>query len=105
MWFFCILGGIVVIVLFCWIKDVVWNKPHKTIDSLKNDLETLQALHKKEIVQLQNRLNNSNSLHVQESEFSDIVATFALKELSDLCNKEYAFLGIPTTYSFNTKNL
>ncbi len=96
--FLYILGILAIIVLFCWIKSIVWNKPQKKINDLKRDLEKLQEFHKSEISQLQNRLNNSSSLHVQKNEFDDIVASFAWRELSELCNKEYAFLGIPNTY-------
>ena len=98
MTFLYVLGALAVIVLFLWIKEHVWNKPQKIIHDLKRDLEMLQELRISEISQLQNRLNNSSSLRVQKNEFDDIVASFAWRELSELCNKEYAFLRLSNTY-------
>lgn len=102
MEFLYIIGGIVSIVLFFWLKNIVWNKPREEINRLERDIEKLQNLHKEEISQLRNRLQNSNSLKVQENEFNDIVVSFAWREISELCNKEYAFLSIPKTYSQST---
>ena len=98
MEFFYIIGGIVLIILFYIIKNILWNKPHNEINRLKRDIANLQKNRKEEISQLQSRLRNSGSLHVQENEFADIVILSALKELSELCNKEYAFLGVPDMY-------
>lgn len=94
-----VIGGIVVFTLFFIIRKVVWDKPREEIDRLKNDLKKLQEIHREELTHLQTRLHNSSSLHVQESEFSDIVVSYAWRELSELCNKEYSFLGIPQAYS------
>lgn len=94
-----VVGAIFLLVLFFAIKNVVWNKPHERIIQLQMDLEKLQKAHKEELSRLQTRLNNSNSLCVQEAEFSDIIITSAWRELSDICNKEYAFLSIPSNYS------
>ncbi len=99
MWWPYVLGGIVFFILFFIIKNAVWNKPHDEISRLKRDLEKLQKLHKEEISHLQTRLQNSNSLHVQENEFADIVVSSSWRELSELCNEEYAFLGVPKVYS------
>ncbi|MDI9520873.1 MAG: hypothetical protein QM308_06965 [Bacillota bacterium] len=99
MEFLYIVGGLTLVILFFMIKYNVWDKPHEEIERLKRDLEKLQKLHKEELSQLQARLQNSSSLHVQENEFADIVASFAWRELSELCNKEYAFLGVPKIYS------
>lgn len=99
MEFLYIIGGIVAIISFFIIKNAVWNKPHEEINRLKRDMEKLQNCHKEELTQLQARLQNSTSLHVQENEFADIVVSFAWHELSVLCNEEYAFLGVPKIYS------
>ncbi len=99
MVFLYIAGAIVVIIMIIMIKSFVWNRPHEEIKKLRKDMERIQELHSKEITQLQIRLQNSNSLHVQENEFADIVVFFAWQELLELCNKEYAFLGIPRSYS------
>lgn len=98
MEFLYIIAGLASIVLFFILKNIVWDKPHEKIIMLKGDIEKLQSLHKEEISQLKNRLQNSSSLMVQENEFSDIVVSFAWREISELCNKEYAFLDIPDTY-------
>lgn len=84
--------------VFFVIKNIVWDKPHQEIDNLKNDLQKLQKLHKEEILQLQTRLFNSSSLQIQKSEFVDIIVSYAWREILELCNDEYAFLGIPKTY-------
>ena len=98
MEFIYIIVGIAIIVLFFVIKNAVWDKPHEEICRLKRDIEKIQALHKDEILQLQARLQNSDSLKIQESEFHDIVVSFAWHEISELCNEEFAFLGIPKSY-------
>lgn len=95
MWWLYVLGGIVFLLLLCIIKNAVWDMPHEEISRLKCDIAKLQSLHKDEISRLENRLGNSSSVHIQSSEFLDIVVISAWKELSELCNKEYAFLGIP----------
>ena len=91
-------GGLFVLILFFVVKNIVWNKPQEEINRLKSDLEKQQKLHKEEISQLQARLQNSNSLHIQENEFLDMVMFSAWRELAELCNQEYAFLGIPKRY-------
>jgi len=93
-----IICGIISIILFFIIKKVVWNKPHEKIEQLKSDIIKLQNLHKEEIAQLQLRLQNSSALRVQENEFNDIVVSYAWHEISQLCNEEYAFMGVPKTY-------
>ena len=90
---------IVAIILFFIIKNAVWNKPHEEINRLKRDMGKLQNCHKEELTQLQARLQNSSALHIQENEFVDIVVSSAWQELSELCNKDYAFLGVPEIYS------
>lgn len=116
MWIY-ILCAAFVLFLFSVVKTVVWDKPHEEISQLKadikhlqglqdeentklkRDIERLQVLHKEEIALLHTRLKNSSSLHIQESEFADIVVSSAWRELAELCNKEYAFLSIPRPYS------
>lgn len=99
MWWLYALGGTVTLLLFFTIKNVIWDKPHKKIENLHKDIEMLQKLHKQEILKLEARLNNNTSLRIQEREFTDIVVSSAWKELAELCNKQYAFLGIPQSYS------
>ena len=95
--FLIVVGIIVFIVLFFAIKSAIWDTPQLEIQRLQRDIEVLQKRHAEELSQLQVRLQNSQSLRVQENEFGDIIAYFAWMELSELCNKEYAFLRIPTT--------
>lgn len=96
------MGGTVVLILFFMIKNVVWDKPHNEIDSLKKDLKKLQDLHKEKISLLQARLQNSSALRIQENEFTDILISFALTELLELSHKEYGFLRLQQNYTTNT---
>ena len=84
--FLYICCSVTVIVLFFVIKNNIWDKPHEEIDQLRRDLKKLQEFHREELTQLQTRLQNSNSLHVQENEFTDIM-----------------MLGSKAPYCFNNK--
>ena len=93
-----IIGVIVVGYLLILAKKNFIDKPQETIVTLKADLKTLQSLHQKELSQLQERLENNDDLHTQSFEFHDIVVSYAWEEISQLCNKEYAFLSVPVFY-------
>ena len=74
------------------------NKPNEELINLKKDMEKLQEIHKEELVRLYNRLQNSQSIFVQQNEFSDIVVFSVWRELSELYNREYAFWEVPDEY-------
>lgn len=132
MWIFFIIGGIIVIFLFFFVKNKIWDEPHeqiinlmqqiKTSDqlhnerttSLQNDISKLQQLHKEELELLYKRIDNidnNNHAEMLKKELVDTVSCYAWKEINELCNKEYAFLKIPKFYSYRiskedvTKNI
>lgn len=111
-----IFGVISILSIFLIVKKVSWHKSQEEINALKeeiekiknskeeelkslrSDIDTLQKLRKEEIEKLNDRLNNSSNLYIQRAEFADIVISSAWKEISELCNKEFAFLEIPYQY-------
>lgn len=98
MWGIIAFGGIAALIIFFVIKGKVWDAPHLVIDNLKNDIIKLQLIHKTEILLLDKRLNNNTNIRLIENEFADIVIGSAWKEIAELCNKNYAFLGVPESY-------
>lgn len=98
MWWIYALGGLIILILYSLIRNA-WGKPQAEITKLKKDIETLQKLHKEELTALNRRLQNSSSLCIQDKEFSDIILTYAWKELSDVYEKEFVPQGLPQVYS------
>lgn len=88
-----VVGGIGLLVLFFTTKIFVWDKPKEEMRKLRRDIATLQKLHQVEISKLTARLQDSKALHIQEFEFSDIIAYSALKEIVELGDKEYGYSG------------
>lgn len=95
---FYIIGGITAVIIFVVLKDKLLDKPHREIEILKSDIKKLQRLHREEIIKLDLRMRDGSNLHIQENEFIDIALSYAFKELTELCNDNYAFLGVPKSY-------
>ena len=68
-----IVGGILLLIFFLKIKYVIWDLPHKKIQSLANHIQTLQQEHQREISTLKNRLEDSSNILIQKQEFDDII--------------------------------
>ena len=98
MWWIYALSGLIILILYSLIRNA-WEKPQAEIIKLKKDIETLQKLHKEELTALNRRRQNSSSLCIQDKEFSDIILTYAWKELSDVYEKEFVPQGLPQVYS------
>ncbi len=97
MWLY-IIAGIGLLAIFLVIKSFVWDKPHDLILSLKSDIEKLQSIHQQELISITEKLRSNTYSSGQTSEIVDIILTTAWRELSELCNKQFSFLGIPKQY-------
>lgn len=51
----------------------------------------IQSIHEEELQKLEERLNNSNALKIQEKEFYDIALSYSWREISELVDEKYKF--------------
>lgn len=95
MWLLYFIGAVLLLILFNFIKEAVWDKPKERIHSLESTIEKLQQLHKDTLNKLNVRLQNSKDIRIQGNDYADIVAFAAWNEISILSSEKFGFLRIP----------
>ncbi len=69
--------------------------------SYSTEIEILQKIHKKELNILSKRLDKAanSDISLIKEEYADIISCYAIREIYELCHKEFAFLDIPYRYT------
>lgn len=63
MWLLYFIGAVLLLILFNFIKEAVWDKPKERIHSLESTIEKLQQLHKDTLNKLNVRLQNGSAAY------------------------------------------
>jgi len=106
MWIVYLFGAIILIIVFVWAKNKIWDKPHEIIAQLKRDINRQKEIHMEEVDRLLQRLNNLTDYNANliAPELADIMTNTAWHEMVDLFYSGYYSNRLKSSYSFDTSS-